>query len=150
MNKLFLVYIFIKKGVFIMKNNKEVAELISKTLIDILPDIRITYNNCNGHKSITIYTTNDIYYIYNRSLFRALVENTEVEIPVDTIIMMDDYLEDIYGNLFLHQFYMGTLNGDYLEMLIDVYDDDELVEYRMNYDETFSEFIDRVSNKIKE
>ena len=133
-----------------MKNNKEVAELISKTLIDILPDIRITYNNCNGHKSITIYTTNDIYYIYNRSLFRALVENTEVEIPVDTIIMMDDYLEDIYGNLFLHQFYMGTLNGDYLEMLIDVYDDDELVEYRMNYDETFSEFIDRVSNKIKE
>ena len=129
-----------------MKNNKEVAELISKTLIDILPDIRITYNNCNGHKSITIYTTNDIYYIYNRSLFRALVENTEVEIPVDTIIMMDDYLEDIYGNLFLHQFYMGTLNGDYLEMLIDVYDDDELVEYRMNYDETFSEFIDRVSN----
>lgn len=133
-----------------MKNNKEVAELISKTLIDILPDIRITYNNCNGHKSITIYTTNDIYYIYNRSLFRALVKNTEVEIPVDTIIMMDDYLEDIYGNLFLHQFYMGTLNGDYLEMLIDVYDDDELVEYRMNYDETFSEFIDRVSNKIKE
>ena len=150
MNKLFLVYIFIKKGVFIMKNNKEVAELISKTLIDILPDIRITYNNCNGHKSITIYTTNDIYYIYNRSLFRALVENTEVEIPVDTIIMMDDYLEDIYGNLFLHQFYMGTLNGDYLEVLIDVYDDDELVEYRMNDDETFSEFIDRVSNKIKE
>lgn len=131
-------------------NNKEAAELISKTLIDILPDIRITYNNCNGHKSITIYTTNDIYYIYNRSLFRALVENTEVEIPVDTIIMMDDYLEDIYGNLFLHQFYMGTLNGDYLEVLIDVYDDDELVEYHMNDDETFSEFIDRVSNKIKE
>ena len=133
-----------------MKNNKEVAELISKTLIDILPDIRITYNNCNGHKSITIYTTNDIYYIYNRSLFRALVKNTEVEIPVDIIVMMDDYLEDIYGNLFLHQFYMGTLNGDYLEVLIDVYDDDELVEYRMNDDETFSEFIDRVSNKIKE
>lgn len=131
-------------------NNKEAAELISKTLIDILPDIRITYNNCNGHKSITIYTTNDIYYIYNRSLFRALVENTEVEIPVDTIIMMDDYLEDIYGNLFLHQFYIGTLNGDYLEVLIDVYDDDELVEYHMNDDETFSEFIDRVSNKVKE
>lgn len=131
-------------------NNKEAAELISKTLIDILPDIRITYNNCNGHKSITIYTTNDIYYIYNRSLFRALVENTGIEIPVDIIIMMDDYLEDIYGNLFLHQFYMGTLNGDYLEVLIDVYDDDELVEYRMNDDETFSEFIDRVSNKIKE
>lgn len=131
-------------------NNKEVVELISKTLIDILPDTRIVYNNHNGHKSITIYTTNDIYYIYNRSLFRALVENTEVEIPTDTIIMMDDYLEDIYGNLFLHQFYMGTLNGDYLEVLIDVYDDNELVEYRMNNDETFSEFIDRVSNKIKE
>ena len=131
-------------------NNKEAAELISKTLIDILPDIRITYNNCNGHKSITIYTTNDIYYIYNRSLFRALVENTGIEIPVDIIIMMDDYLEDIYGNLFLHQFYMGTLNGDYLEVLIDVYDDDELVEYHMNDDETFSEFIDRISNKIKE
>ena len=131
-------------------NNKEAAELISKTLIDILPDIRITYNNCNGHKSITIYTTNDIYYIYNRSLFRALVENTEVEIPVDTIIMMDDYLEDIYGDLLLHQFCMSTLNGDYLEVLIDVYDDDELVEYHMNDNETFSEFIDRVSNKIKE
>ena len=131
-------------------NNKEIAGLISKTLIDILPETRVVYNNHNGYKSITIYTTNDIYYIHNRSLFRALVENTEVEIPVDIIIMMDDYLEDIYGNLFLHQFYMGTLNGDYLEMLIDVYDDDELVEYRMNYDETFSEFIDRVSNKIKE
>jgi hypothetical protein len=131
-------------------NNKEVAELISKTLIDILPDTRIVYNNHSGYKSITIYTTNDIYYIYNRSLFRALVENTEIEIPTDTIIMMDDYLEDIYGNLFLHQFYMGTLNGDYLEVLIDVYDDDELVEYHMNDDETFSEFIDRVSNKIKE
>ena len=131
-------------------NNKEAAELISKTLIDILPDIRITYNNCNGHKSITIYTTNDIYFIYNRSLFRALVENTGIEIPVDIIIMMDDYLEDIYGDLFLHQFCMSTLNSDYLEVLIDVYDDDELVEYHMNDDETFSEFIDRVSNKIKE
>ena len=54
-------------------NNKEVAELISKTLIDILPDTRIVYNNHSGYKSITIYTTNDIYYIYNRSLFRALV-----------------------------------------------------------------------------
>ena len=117
-------------------------------MIDILPETRMVYNNHNGHKSITIYTTNDIYYIYNRSLFRALVENTEVEISVDTIIMMDDYLEDIYGNLFLHQFYMGTLNGDYLEVLIDVYDDDELVEYRMNDDETFSEFIDRISSKI--
>lgn len=131
-------------------NNKEVAELISKTLIDILPDTRIVYNNHSGYKSITIYTTNDIYYIYNRSLFRALVENTEIEIPTDTIIMMDDYLEDIYGNLFLHQFYIGTLNGDYLEVLIDVYDDDELVEYHMHDDETFSEFIDRVSNKVKE
>lgn len=129
-------------------NNKEIAGLISKTLIDILPETRVVYNNHNGYKSITIYTTNDIYYIHNRSLFRALVENTEVEIPVDTIIMMDDYLEDIYGNLFLHQFYMGTLNSDYLEVLIDVYDDDELVEYRMNDDETFSEFIDRVSSKI--
>lgn len=131
-------------------NNKEVAELISKTLIDILPDIRITYNNCNGHKSITIYTTNDIYYIYNRSLFRALVETTEIEISVDTITIMDDYLEDVYGDLFLHKFCISTLNGDCLEVLIDVYDDDELVEYRMNDDETFSEFIDRVSNKIKE
>ena len=131
-------------------NNKEVEELISKTLIDILPDIRITYNNCNGHKSTTIYTTNDIYYIYNRSLFRALVENTGISIPVDIVIMMDDYLEDIYGDLFLHQFCMSTLNSDYLEVLIDVYDDDKLVEYHMNDDETFSEFIDRVSNKVKE
>lgn len=131
-------------------NDKEIAGLISKTLIDILPETRVVYNNHSGHKSITIYTTNDIYYIYNRSLFRALVENTEIEIPTDTIIMMDDYLEDIYGNLFLHQFYMGTLNGDYLEVLIDVYDDDELAEYHMNDDETFSEFIDRVSNKVKE
>ena len=129
-------------------NDKEIAGLISKTLIDILPETRVVYNNHNGHKSITIYTTNDIYYIYNRSLFRALVENTEIEISVDTIIMMDDYLEDIYGNLFLHQFYMGTLNGDYLEVLIDVYDDDELAEYHMNDDETFSEFIDRISSKI--
>lgn len=129
-------------------NDKEIAGLISKTLIDILPETRVVYNNHNGHKSITIYTTNDIYYIYNRSLFRALVENTEVEISVDTIIMMDDYLEDIYGNLFLHQFYIGTLNGDYLEVLIDVYDDDELVEYRMNDGETFSEFIDHISSKI--
>ena len=129
-------------------NNKEVAELISKTLIDILPDTRIVYNNHSGYKSITIYTTNDIYYIYNRSLFRALVENTEIEIPTDTIIMMDDYLEDIYGNLFLHQFCMSTLNSDYLEVLIDVYDDDELAEYHMNDDETFSEFIDRISSKI--
>ena len=129
-------------------NDKEVAGLISKTLIDILPETRVVYNNHNGHKSITIYTTNDIYYIYNKSLFRALVENTEVEISVDTIIMMDDYLEDIYGNLFLHQFCMSTLNSDYLEVLVDVYDDDELVEYHMNDDETFSEFIDRISSKI--
>ena len=47
-------------------NNKEIAGLISKTLIDILPETRVGYNNHNGYKSITIYTTNDIYYIYNR------------------------------------------------------------------------------------